>query len=149
MMNFNFYNPTNLFFGVGVLNKLHEQKLPGKKALLLISNGKSVKTNGSFDKTVDELTKAGAEYAVFNKIMENPVREVVMEAAAFAKDNGCDFIVALGGGAVLDSSKAIAAMATNDGDLWDYVFGGTGKCQHLKNAGLPIITIATSSGTGS
>lgn len=149
MMNFNFYNPTNLFFGVGALDNLHEQKLPGKKALLLISNGKSVHNNGSYDKTVDELTKAGAEYAVFNKIMENPVREVIMEAAAFAKDNGCDFIVALGGGAVLDSSKAIAAMAANDGDLWDYVFGGTGKCQPLKNPGLPIITIATSSGTGS
>ncbi|MDE7104305.1 MAG: iron-containing alcohol dehydrogenase, partial [Ruminococcus sp.] len=56
----------------------------------------------------------------------------------FTKDNSCDCIVALGGGAVLDSSKAIAAMATNDGDLWDYIFGGTGKCQPLKNAGLPI-----------
>lgn len=52
-----------------------------------------------------------------------------MEAAACAKGNGCDFILALGGGAVLDSAVAVAAMATNPGDLWDYVCGGTGKAQ--------------------
>ena len=89
------------------------------------------------------------EYAVFDKIMENPLKAVVMEGAAFAKENGCDFIVALGGGAVLDSSIAVAAMATNPGDLWDYVNGGTGKGQPLVNPGLPIVTIPTSSGTGS
>lgn len=65
------------------------------------------------------------------------------------KENTCDFILALGGGAVLDASVAIAAMATNPGDLWDYVFGGTGKAMPLKNPGLPIVTIATTSGTGS
>ena len=54
-----------------------------------------------------------------------------MEGAAFARENGCDFIVALGGGAVLDSAVAVAAMATNPGDLWDYVNGGTGKGQPL------------------
>ena len=43
------------------------------------------------------------------------------------RDSGCDFVVALGGGSVMDASKAIAAMAANDGDLWDYVSGGTGK----------------------
>ena len=82
-------------------------------------------------------------------IMENPLKEAIMEGAAFAKDNGCDFIVALGGGAVLDSAVAISAMATNPGDLWDYVQGGTGKGQPLVNKGLPIVTIATTAGTGS
>lgn len=72
-----------------------------------------------------------------------------MEGAAFARENQCDFIVALGGGAVLDSSIAISAMATNDGDLWDYVFGGTGKGKPLSNAGLPIVTITLTAGTGS
>lgn len=117
--------------------------------MLLISNGKSTKVNGSLEKVKEQLAKAGAEYAVFDKIMENPVKEVIMEGAAFARENGCDFILALGGGAVLDSSKAIAAMATNDGDLWDYVNGGTGKGRPLANKGLPIVTIPTSSGTGS
>ncbi len=149
MVTFNFYNPTRIVFGSGKLNTLSEQVLPGKRAMLLISNGKSTKVNGSLARVQTELAKAGVEYAVFDKIMENPVKEVVMEGAAFARQNGCDFILALGGGAVLDSSKAIAAMATNDGDLWDYVNGGTGKGKPLANKGLPIVTIPTSSGTGS
>lgn len=148
-MNFNFNNPTNLIFGSGSLNQLGSLPMPGRKAMLLISNGKSTKTNGSFDRTIAELNKAGVEYAIFDKIMENPLREVVMEGAAFARDNRCDFIVALGGGAVLDASIAIAAMATNPGDLWDYVHGGTGKGLPLVNKGLPIVTIATTAGTGS
>ncbi len=149
MINFNFYNPTRIVFGRGKLNTLSEQELPGRKAMLLISNGKSAKINGSLDKVKKQLAKAGAEYVVFDKIMENPLKEIIMEGAAFARENGCDFILALGGGAVLDSSKAIAAMATNDGDLWDYVNGGTGKGKPLANKGLPIVTVPTSSGTGS
>ena len=148
-MNFSFYNPTRILFGAGELNTLYKQTMPGKKALLLISNGKSTKVNGSLDRTIEQLEKAGIEYAIFDKIMENPYKSVVMEGAAFAKENACDFILALGGGAVLDASVAIAAMATNPGDLWDYVFGGTGKAMPLKNPGLPIVTIATTSGTGS
>lgn len=149
MVTFDFYNPTRIVFGSGKLDTLSQQVLPGKKAMLLISCGKSTKVNGSLEKVKEQLAKAGAEYAVFDKIMENPVKEVIMEGAAFARENGCDFILALGGGAVLDSSKAIAAMATNDGDLWDYVNGGTGKGRPLANKGLPIVTIPTSSGTGS
>lgn len=148
-MNFSFYNPTRILFGAGELNNLHKQTMPGKKALLLISNGKSTKVNGSLDRTIEQLEKAGIEYAIFDKIMENPYKSVIMEGAAFAKENTCDFILALGGGAVLDASVAIAAMATNPGDLWDYVFGGIGKAMPLKNPGLPIVTIATTSGTGS
>lgn len=148
-MNFSFYNPTRILFGASELNNLHKQTMPGKKALLLISNGKSTQVNGSLDRTIEQLEKAGIEYAIFDKIMENPYKSVIMEGAAFAKENACDFILALGGGAVLDASVAIAAMATNPGDLWDYVFGGTGKAMPLKNPGLPIVTIATTSGTGS
>lgn len=148
-MNFNFNNPTNIIFGAGALNHLGEQKLPGRKAMLLTSNGKSTKANGYLDRTAAQLEAAGVTYALFDKIMENPVKEVIMEGAAFAKDNGCDFIVALGGGAVLDASVAISAMATNDGDLWDHVFGGTGKCIPIEHPGLPIVTITTTAGTGS
>lgn len=149
MMNFTFNNPTKLLFGAGRLGELHKERLPGKKALLLTSNGKSSHINGSFDKTVEELGKAGVSYVVFDKIMENPLMEVCEEGGTFANANGCDFIVALGGGAVLDSSVAVATMATNPGKLWDYVHGGTGKGQPLAVKPLPIVTIATSSGTGS
>lgn len=148
-MDFNLFTPTKLLFGRGKLNELGNQKLPGRKALLLISSGQSVKTSGTLDRVTAQLDKAGAAYVICNNIHENPSKEVVMEAAACAKGNGCDFILALGGGAVLDSAVAVAAMATNPGDLWDYVCGGTGKAQPLLHPGLPIVTIATTSGTGS
>ena len=148
-MNFDFNNPTKILFGSGKLNELGSQPLPGKKALLLMSGGKSAKVSGAYDRTLEQLRKAGVEVTEFAKVMENPVKETVMEGAAFAKENGCDFIVALGGGAVLDSAVAVAAMVTNPGDLWDYVNGGTGKGQPLVNPGLPIVAITLTAGTGS
>ena len=148
-MQFDFNNPTRILFGSGKLNDLGKQPMPGKKAMVLISNGKSTKANGYLDRTLEQLHQAGVQTAVWAGIMENPLKQAVMEGAAFARENGCDFIVALGGGAVLDSSVAIAAMATNDGDLWDYVHGGTGKGKPLSNPGLPIVTITTTAGTGS
>lgn len=148
-MNFNFFNPTRILFGSGQLDNLHAQILPGKKALLLLSNGKSVKETGILERTIGQLKKTEVGYVLCANIHENPTREVVMEAAACARANGCDFILALGGGAVLDSAVGVSAMATNPGDLWDYVCGGTGKGQPLRHPGLPIVTIATTSGTGS
>lgn len=148
-MSFDFNNPTRILFGSGTLNTLGTQPMPGKKALLLMSAGKSARISGAYERTLEQLHRAGAEAVEFAKVMENPVKEMVMEGAAFARENHCDFIVALGGGAVLDSAVAIAAMATNPGDLWDYVNGGTGKGQPLVNPGLPIVTITLTAGTGS
>ncbi|MBQ0066875.1 MAG: iron-containing alcohol dehydrogenase [Phascolarctobacterium sp.] len=146
---FVFDTPTKILFGVGALGKLHKEKLPGKKALLLTSSGQSIYKNGVFDKTVEELKKAGVDYVQFAKVVENPLNETCEEAGKFAKANGCDFILALGGGAVLDSSVAVAIMAANEGRLWDYVYGGTGKGLTAPNMPLPIVTIATTSGTAS
>lgn len=148
-MSFRMYVPTRIVFGAGKLSKLHSQKLPGKKAMIVISNGKSTRANGSLDKTIAELQQAGVESVVFDKIMANPLKSTVMEGGVFAKENGCDFIVALGGGSVMDAAKAIATMATNDGDLWDYVYGGTGKRQKIPYDPLPVVAITTTAGTGS
>lgn len=147
-MDSNLFTSTKLLFGQGKLNELGNQKLPGKNASLLISRGKSVKVNGTLDRVKAQLEKTGVTYTICNNIYENPSKEVVMEAAACAKENGCDFILALGGGVVLDVAVAVAAMATRLGDLWDYVCGGTGKVRPLQHPGLPIVTIATTSGTG-
>lgn len=148
-MNFDFNNPTRILFGNGKLNELGAQPMPGKKALLLMSAGKSAKVSGAYDRTLEQLNKAGVEFVEFAKVMENPVKEMIMEGADFARENSCDFIVALGGGAVLDSAVVLSAMATNEGDLWDYVNGGTGKGKPLANPGLPIVTITLTAGTGS
>lgn len=75
---------------------------------------------------------------------------IVEEGGCFAKENECDFIVALGGGSVIDASKAIGIMATNDsGDLWDYVMFGSGKQIFPQMPSLPIVAIPTTAGTGS
>lgn len=148
-MSFTVFMPTKWIFGAGALNDLKDQILPGKKAIIVISNGKSTKENGYLYRTIEQLAYKGIENAVFDKIEANPLKATVMNGAAFAKANGCDFIVALGGGSVMDASKAIAAMATNSGDLWDYISGGTGKGLPLKNDPLPIVAITTTAGTGS
>ncbi len=149
MSNFNMYVPTRIVFGCGRLNELHEQNMPGKKALLVISNGKSAKESGALLRTEEELHKAGVETTLFDQIQANPTITEVMDGAAAAKGNSCDFIVALGGGSVLDASKAIAFMATNPGNVWDYINSGTGKNMPMQNQPLPVICITTTAGTGS
>ena len=148
-MSFQVYVPTRILFGAGKLNELSAQQLPGKKALLVISNGRAVRENGALVRTREQLSAAGVESVVFDRVQANPLETTVMDGAAFARAQGCDFVVALGGGSVMDASKAIAAMATNEGDLWDYVAGGTGKGRPLAEEPLPVIAITTTAGTGS
>lgn len=148
-MNYTFNVPTKVLFGAGRLDDLHCEKMPGKKALIVISNGKSTKANGYLERTEAELKAAGADYVVFDKIQPNPLKETVEEGAEFARKNGCDFIVALGGGSVMDASKAIALNTVNEGDLWDYVHSGSGKGKALLRTPLPIVAITTTAGTGS
>ncbi|MDL2264178.1 iron-containing alcohol dehydrogenase [Synergistaceae bacterium OttesenSCG-928-I11] len=148
-MTFRMYVPTKALFGRGQLNYLHEQKMPGKHAMIVISNGKSTRENGYLSRTEEELKAAGVTSAVFDRVEPNPLKSTVMAGGAFAREHKCDFIVALGGGSVMDAAKAIAIVAMNDGDLWDYVASGTGKGQPIKNTPLPIVAITTTAGTGS
>jgi len=148
-MSYNMYVPTRTLFGAGQLNNLHAQKMPGKKAMIVISNGKSTRTNGYLARTEEQLKLAGVETVVFDKVEANPLRSTVMAGGAFAKENNCDFIVALGGGSCMDAAKAIAVMATNEGDYWDYIPSGSGKGKPIENSPLPIIAITTTAGTGS
>ncbi|MDP4227172.1 MAG: iron-containing alcohol dehydrogenase [Bacteroidota bacterium] len=148
-MGFNMFIPTRTLFGAGMLNHLHEQKLPGKKAMIVISNGKSTRANGYLARTEDELYLAGVITVVFDKVEANPLKSTVMKGSAFAKENNCDFIIALGGGSCMDAAKAMAVMATNPGDLWDYIQSGTGKRKAIENKPLSIVAITTTAGTGS
>lgn len=147
-MTFTYHIPTKVLFGSGQLNHLHEQDLPGKKALIVISSGKSTRANGYLQRVEDELRKANVESVVFDKILPNPVRRHVSEGAAFAKEQGCDFVIGLGGGSTIDSAKAIAIMATNEGEFWDYIGGGSGGKKAIPTWPLPIVAITTTAGTG-
>ena len=148
-MSYNFFNPTRVLFGAGELNNLHKQAMPGKKAMVVISNGKSTRENGTLDRTLEQLRMAGVETAIFDKVEANPLKSTVEAGAKFAKDNGCDFVVALGGGSVMDAAKIMAMYALQPGELWDYVAGSTGKMQPLVNPTLPVVAITTTAGTGS
>ena len=98
---------------------------------------------------MEELHQAGVETVLFDKVGANPLKSVVEEGGRYARDNGCDFVVALGGGSVMDAAKIMAMYALQPGDLWDYVAGSTGKMQPLVNPTLPLIAITTTAGTGS
>ena len=148
MYNFNFYNPVKVLFGPGRLNDLHNEQLPGKKALITIG-GASVKKYGYLERLEKELDKAGVKHVLFEGIRPNPTRQNVMDGAKAVRDNGCDFVIALGGGSVMDCTKCIALMAANDGDIWDYSLSGTGGKKTPKHPAIPIICITTSAGTAS
>ncbi|WP_320128372.1 iron-containing alcohol dehydrogenase [uncultured Sphaerochaeta sp.] len=147
-MTFTYHIPTKILFGNGQLSHLHEQNLPGKKALVVISSGKSIRANGYLQRVENELKMAGIDSVVFDKILANPVKRHISEGAAFAKAQGCDFVIGLGGGSTIDSAKAIAIMATNDGDFWDYIGAGTGGKKAIPVWPLPIVAITTTAGTG-
>ncbi len=148
-MGFQMYCPTKLEFGLGKLNDLHSMPLPGKKALVVISNGKSTKASGVLDRTLAELDKAGVVYTVYDGIGANPTVEAIDAGGKAAREAGSDFILGLGGGSVLDASKAVAAVAVNSGSIWDYIGGGTGGKKKLSVEPLPVVAITTTAGTGS
>ena len=150
-MSYTFHVPTKVLFGPGMLKKLHEEKLPGKKALVVISNGKSVRANGYLAALEAELDAAGAVHVLFDKIQANPLEPTVQEGVEFGRAQDVDFVVGLGGGSVMDAAKAIAAVIpqTDGGRVWDYMATGTSGHRPLAIPPLPYIAITTSAGTGS
>lgn len=147
-MNFNYYIPTKISFGKGAINELSKQELPGKTALIVTTCGKSVIKFGYLDKVTSQLESLGITYYVFDKILPNPVKDHVQEGGALCKEKGVDFVIGLGGGSAIDASKAIAIMATNPGDYWDYIGSGSGKGMPLVSKPLPVVAITTTAGTG-
>ena len=124
--------------------------MPGKKALLVISNGKSARMNGSLDRTIDELKQADISYVLYNGIGANPLKSAVEEGARIGRENGVDFVVALGGGSVMDAAKNMAMFIPQPSDnLWDYANSPSGGKMTPPNEMLQWIAITTSAGTGS
>lgn len=147
-MKFDCHIPTKILFGAGRLNDLATVKLPGKKALIVISGGTSMRKYGYLRRVQELLAKQGVENVVFDKILPNPILDHITEGAELARKEGCDFIIGLGGGSSIDSSKSIAVMAKNPGNYWDYIGGGSGKGLFPKEGALPIVAITTTAGTG-
>jgi len=150
-MNFDFtyYMPTRLVFGPGKAGDLATTPfLPGRRALIVIGAAGAMRRFGYLDRVAGCLRQNGVESVVFDRILANPVTEHVAEGAALARSEGCDFVLGLGGGSSIDSAKSIAVMATNPGDYWDYMAGGTGGKKTPPNRALPVVAVPTTAGTG-
>ena len=149
MYNFQFFMPTKVLFGAGQLGNLHLEQMPGRKALIVTSNGSSSKKYGYLEAVEKELDLAGVGHVLFDEVRSNPTNHNVMDGAAKARQNGCDFVVALGGGSVMDCAKCIGLMMVNEGDLWDYAFSQKGGKKEFVSPMAPLVAITTSAGTGS
>ena len=143
-MNFQYYLPVNLIFGRGKIAEVGKHTaLYGKKALL-VTGRNSTKKTGLLDRTITYLKGAGVSTCVFDQVEPNPLTTTAYAGANAAKESGCDVVVGLGGGSILDAAKAIAFIAVNEGDISDYIFG-----KKTSSQALPLILIPTTCGTGS
>lgn len=147
-MNFEFQNPTRLVFGAGSLTRLGEFAAQLGKRALLVTGGGSVKRNGTFDRAVKSLSDAGVSVFECPGVEPNPRISSVRRGVAAARENGCDLIIALGGGSTMDASKVIAAGVLYDGDPWDMIFHGQPD-PYIPAEALPLITVPTIAATGS
>ncbi|WP_139492236.1 iron-containing alcohol dehydrogenase [Brevibacillus dissolubilis] len=152
MLPFEVYFPTQIIFGVGELSRVgSEAKKLGKKALL-VTGGRSAKATGLLDRICSLLTSEGLPYVVFDKIEPNPRTSSVEAGAQMLREHGCDFIIALGGGSVMDASKAIATIGHSNRPIYDYMRGNpAGLWKELLpiTAAVPLMAIPTVAATGS
>lgn len=145
MNNFIFSYPTKVYFGEGIAKKAFAAELSkmGKKVMLAFGGG-SVKKNGIYDEMKSLLEQAGKTVVDFSGIMSNPTYAKVREGADLAREYQVDFILAVGGGSVIDCCKVVSAQAELDEDIWDFEYG-KGK---FPVTGIPMGAVVTVSGTG-
>lgn len=147
-MNFEFHNPTRIIFGAGNLTRLGEVAREYGAKALIVTGGGSVKKSGTFDRAAQSLAAAGVAFAECDGVEPNPRITSVIRGAQTARSQGCDVIIAIGGGSVMDAAKVIAAATFYDGNPWDMIHHGQADV-HVPNKALPIITVPTLAATGS
>jgi len=144
MNNFTFYNPTQLIFGKGQLDALTREVPKYGKNVLLVYGGGSIKRSGLYDNTVKMLETAGVHVFELAGVEPNPRLTTVRRGVALCKEHNIDFILAVGGGSVIDCVKAIAAGARYDGDAWEFI----AERKPVTDA-IPFGTVLTLAATGS
>lgn len=144
MQNFTFYSPTYFAFGKGQENNAGQyvKRFGGNKVLLHFGGG-SVVRSGLLDRVKQSLTNEGIAYVELGGVQPNPRSGLVYEGIELCRKEGVDFVLAVGGGSTIDSSKAIAAGTVYDGDFWDFYQG------KLVEKALPVGTILTIAAAGS
>ena len=142
MNNFIFQNPTKIIFGKGTISSLSAEISPSKKILVTFGGG-SIKSNGVYDQVVKALNKYS--YIEFWGIEANPDISTLRKAIEIGKRENCNYILAVGGGSVIDGSKLIAAGIPYNGDAWDIVM----KRDWTNRESLPLASVLTLPATGS
>ncbi|WP_144484968.1 iron-containing alcohol dehydrogenase [Bacillus pumilus] len=144
MENFIYYNPTKLMFGKGQLDGLKSELARYGKRVLLVYGGGSIKKNGLYDNVISALNEAEAEVFELSGVEPNPRLTTVKKGIDICQNEKIDFLLAVGGGSVIDCTKAIAAGAEYDGDVWDIISKKT-----TAQKALPFGTVLTLAATGS
>ncbi len=144
MENFTYYNPTKLIFGKGQLEQLRKELKRYGKNVLLVYGGGSIKRNGLYDQVTGILKEEGAVVHELSGVEPNPRLATVKKGIDLCREHDIDFLLAVGGGSVIDCTKAIAAGVKYDGDAWD-IFS---KKVTAEDA-LPFGTVLTLAATGS
>ncbi|MEQ8154986.1 MAG: iron-containing alcohol dehydrogenase [Clostridiaceae bacterium] len=143
-MKFNYNLPINIMFGRGRSNEIGTEVAKYGKKVLIVTGRNSTKKSGLLDKTVNLLNESKVEYEIFDKVEQNPLTTTVDEGVEVIKQTGCDVVLGLGGGSIMDAAKSIAFLAKNPGDISQYIFGVKQGTEAL-----PIVLVPTTCGTGS
>ncbi len=145
MDKFTFSYPTKVYFGKGSAGQAFEKE-HGRmgKTVMLAYGGGSVKKNGIYDEIKTMLAQAGKRVVEFGGIMPNPTYAKVQEGASLAREKQVDYILAVGGGSVIDCCKVVSAQAQLSEDIWDMEYGRG----QFPMAGIPMGAVVTASGTG-
>ena len=145
MKNFKYYNPTRIEFGAGKEKNIGTYISEyGVSKILVVYGSERIKKSGLLDTVFQSLSEKGISYETLGGVKSNPVMSKVYEGIEIAKSKGLEAVLAVGGGSVLDSSKAIAAGALYEGDVWDFCIGKGFPAKALK-----IFDIMTLAATGS
>ncbi|WP_341279533.1 iron-containing alcohol dehydrogenase [Paenibacillus sp. FSL H8-0537] len=144
MKDFELYNPTKLVFGAGKVQQLGELVKPYGTQVLLVYGGGSIKRSGLYDEVISQLNSIGATVHELPGVEPNPRLTTINKGIDICRSEKIEFVLAVGGGSVLDASKAIAAGALYDGDVWDFTIR-----KAVIQEALPIGTVLTLAATGS
>lgn len=142
--SFQYYLPVNLMFGTGTTELLGQEAVKYGTRVMIVTGKHSTKKSGLLERAKNLLKKAGAEVVIFDEAEANPLASTVMRGAGIAKEAGIEVVVGLGGGSIMDCSKAVAFEACNDGEIFDYIYG-----RKTGTKALPLILVPTTCGTGS
>ncbi|MGR5068950.1 iron-containing alcohol dehydrogenase [Vibrio alfacsensis] len=140
-MNFSYVNPTQIFFGQNQISAITDT-IPADQKVLVIYGGGSIKNNGVYDQVSQALE--GRDWLEFSGVEPNPTKETLDKAVNIVKEQSVDFILAVGGGSVIDGSKYVAAASKYNGDGWDIMIG-----KHKVTDATPLGAILTLPATGS